>query len=220
MVEAGLVALVALAALVVAVPLGPGVVARVPPPPGGVAHRDGPAPRRLRVVTVLAVAVVAGALHRHPSWLPAFAYLTVLGVWLAAVDLRVHRLPDHLVLPAYPLLALLLGFAALVDAAPGRLARAGAAAAASWLVFWALHRASRGGLGRGDVKLAGLLGGALGWLGWGYVGGGFCTGVLLGGLGALALLAAGRVGRHDRLPYGPFLLAGAWSAVVQAGIHP
>ncbi|MCK9897467.1 A24 family peptidase [Frankia sp. AgB32] len=220
MVEAGLAALIALGVLAVAVPLGPGVVARVPPPPGAAPHRDAPGPRRLRLATVLAVVVVAGALYRHPSWLLAYAYLTVLGVWLAAVDLRVHRLPDHLVLPAYPALAVLFGFAALVDAAPGRLARAGVAAAGSWLAFWVLHRVSRGGLGRGDVKLAGLLGGALGWLGWPSVAGGFCAGVLVGGLCALALLAVGRVGRHDRLPYGPFLLVGAWYAVVRAGVHP
>jgi leader peptidase (prepilin peptidase)/N-methyltransferase len=220
MAEVALEGLIALVALAVSLPLGPRIVAGVPPPPGEAPRRAGPTAMRLRLATVLAVGTAAWALHRHPSWLPAYTYLAVLGVWLAAVDLRVHRLPDHLVLPSYPALALLLGFAALVDGAPGRLARAAAAAATCWLVFLALHRLSGGGLGRGDVKLAGLLGGALGWLGWPSVARGFLAGVTLGGLLALILLAGGRVGRHDRLPYGPFLLAGAWYAVLHAGVHP
>ncbi|WP_235826299.1 prepilin peptidase, partial [Candidatus Frankia alpina] len=105
-------------------------------------------------------------LYRHPGWLPAYLYLSVVGVWLAAIDVRVHRLPDHLVLPAYPALVALFGAAALVDDAPGRLLRAVLAGAACWLVFLTLHRLPGSGLGRGDLKLVGLLGGALGWLSW------------------------------------------------------
>jgi leader peptidase (prepilin peptidase) / N-methyltransferase len=65
------------------------------------------------------------------------------------------------------------------------------------------------GMGLGDVKLAGVLGLALGWLGWGpsVLGlfAGFAVGAVVGG----GLLASGRVTRRTPIAHGPFLLAGA-----------
>ncbi|WP_462186055.1 MULTISPECIES: prepilin peptidase [unclassified Frankia] len=205
-----LIALPALAAL----PFGRRVVAGVPAVPGEAPHREVPGAVALGAVTVLVATAVTVALHDHPSWLPAYVYLAVVGVWLAVIDLRVHRLPDHLVLPSYPVLAGLFGLAALVTAEPDRLLRAGVAAAAVWMIFLGVHCLPRAGLGRGDVKVSGLLGGALGWLGWPSVVFGLFAGVVLGGLWASALLVAGRVGRHDRIAYGPFLLAGTLLAVL------
>ncbi|CAO5177953.1 Prepilin signal peptidase PulO-like peptidase [Frankia sp. AiPs1] len=237
----------AMIALAVALPVGPRVVAAFPPPVSERRPRDhldasSPVPVPVPVPpvppepepgtsgrgrtgalplagsTVAMVGVVTVVLRGHPSWLPAYAYLAVIGVWLAAIDLRVHRLPDPLVLPSYLVFGLLLGLAAAVDGAPGRLVRAAVAALVCWAAFLALHRLPGGGLGRGDVKLAGLLGLALGWLGWRSVLGGMFAGVVIGGVAALGLLVARRVNRRDRLAYGPFLLAGALLAVVAAGI--
>ncbi|WP_101832723.1 prepilin peptidase [Frankia canadensis] len=208
---------VALVALVVALPVGRRVVAGVPAAGGEAPRRPVPAAWVLGVVTVVGVGAVTAVLWRHPAWLPAYDYLAVLGVWLAAIDLRVHRLPDQLVLPSYPVLAVLFGFAALVEGDAGRLARGAVAGAVCWLAFLALHRLPGGGFGRGDVKLVGLLGAGLGWLGWGCVVLGLFAGVVLGGVVALGLLAARRVGRRDRLAYGPFLLAGTLIAVLAGG---
>jgi leader peptidase (prepilin peptidase)/N-methyltransferase len=65
------------------------------------------------------------------------------------------------------------------------------------------------GMGLGDVALAPVLGLALGWLGWGpsLVGllGGFASGAVVG----VALIWGGSAGRRTRVPYGPFMLAGA-----------
>ncbi|EIV96392.1 prepilin peptidase [Frankia sp. QA3] len=213
----GLSALIALVALGVAVPVGRRVVAGVPPPAGHEPRHAAPGTAALGIGTAVVVAAVTAALYRHPGWLPAYLYLSVVGVWLAAVDVRVHRLPDHLVLPSYPVLAALFGIAALVDDAPVRLLRAAIAGAACWLAFLALYRLPGAGLGRGDVKLVGLLGGALGWLGWPNVVFGMFAGVVLGGVAALVLLAARRAGWHDRLAYGPFLLAGTLLAVLVGG---
>ncbi|THJ75108.1 prepilin peptidase, partial [Candidatus Frankia alpina] len=58
---------------------------------------------------------------------------------------------------------------------------------------------------------------ALGWLSWPSVVFGMFAGMVLGGVGAFALLAARRVGWHDHLAYGPFLLAGALLAVLVGG---
>jgi leader peptidase (prepilin peptidase)/N-methyltransferase len=82
--------------------------------------------------------------------------------------------------------------------------------------YFALAKAYPGGLGLGDVKLAGLLGLYLGWLGWRPVLVGTFAGFLLGGLLGVALLAARRAHRRTAIPFGPFMLAGALLALFLA----
>jgi leader peptidase (prepilin peptidase)/N-methyltransferase len=74
--------------------------------------------------------------------------------------------------------------------------------------------APRGGLGLGDVKLLGVLGLFLGWLGWGVLVVGVALGFAIGALAAVALLASRRAGLRDHLAFGPWLIAGALVAVV------
>ena len=69
------------------------------------------------------------------------------------------------------------------------------------------------GMGLGDVKLAGVLGLYLAFLGWGTLVVGFAAGFLLGGVYAIVLLVAGRAGRKTGIPFGPFMIAGAFVAV-------
>jgi leader peptidase (prepilin peptidase)/N-methyltransferase len=71
-------------------------------------------------------------------------------------------------------------------------------------------------MGFGDVKLAGLLGLYLGWLGWSPVWIGTLAGFLLGGLAGVALLVARRAHRRTAIPFGPSMLAGALLAVLLA----
>ena len=69
------------------------------------------------------------------------------------------------------------------------------------------------GIGFGDVKLAGLLGGYAAWLGWGQL---VLTGFgafLIGGVVGIALMAAGRAKRRTAIPFGPFMLAAIWIVV-------
>jgi leader peptidase (prepilin peptidase)/N-methyltransferase len=65
-------------------------------------------------------------------------------------------------------------------------------------------------MGLGDVKLAGLLGLYLGYLGWGPLVVGAFAAFLLGGLYALTLITLRRAGRKSGIPFGPWMLAGAW----------
>lgn len=211
--QAGVAALICLPALA-AVPAMPRLAGAFGPIDGEQPRRDIPGIGVFAVLTVAVVGSLGYTLREHPSWLPAYVYLGVLAVVLAAVDARVHRLPDPLVLPSYPVLAVLFGVAALIDFESGRLLRAALAAALVWLGFTLLALLPGGGLGRGDVKLSGLLAGALGWLGWPQVAFGFVAGMLSGGVWALALLATGSAGRTDRIAYGPHLLTGTWVAVV------
>jgi leader peptidase (prepilin peptidase)/N-methyltransferase len=70
---------------------------------------------------------------------------------------------------------------------------------------------------REDVKLAPTLGLALGWLSWGTVAVGMVAGFLLGGLAGLAGMVALGLSRTSRLPFGPWLVAGALLGVLVGG---
>ena len=75
------------------------------------------------------------------------------------------------------------------------------------VLFYCLYIAARGGLGGGDVKLAAGLGL---WLGWEAAIVAVWTAFLLGGAAAAFLLLTGRKGRHDGIPFGPFLAVGGY----------
>ena len=144
--------------------------------------------------------------------LPAYLYLGAVCVALAAIDVDLHRLPDALTLPSYPVLALLLGVAAVVEGDTGRWLQALAAGAAMFAVYFLLVLAAPKGMGFGDVKLSGVLGIALGWLGWDVWAVGLVSSFLVGGLFGVVLLALG-AGRKAKVPFGPFMVAGALLAV-------
>ncbi|GLW30683.1 prepilin peptidase [Actinoplanes regularis] len=149
------------------------------------------------------------------SWaLPGYLYLAAVAIALAVIDLDVMRLPNKIVLPSYVVATALLLPAALLAGDPGALLRGAAAAVLLFLLYRLL---STWGMGGGDVKLAPLLGFYLGWLGWGAVAVGVFAGFLLGGLVGAALLLTGIAGRKSRIPFGPYMLAGAFLAVFAAG---
>ncbi len=154
------------------------------------------------------------------SWvLPALLYLAGLSVALALIDIDVHRLPDVIVLPSYPVAAVLLAGAALAEDRLDRLARAAVGAVLLYLFYRLLKLVAdlvygAGGFGMGDVKLAGLLGGYLAFDGWAALAAGTFAGFLVGGVVSLGLLATGRAGRRTAIPFGPYMLVGAWLGLV------
>jgi leader peptidase (prepilin peptidase) / N-methyltransferase len=144
------------------------------------------------------------------SWpLPAYLYLAAVAIALAVIDLDVKRLPDAIVLPSYSVALLLLLPAMIAEHSWSAGARGLIAAAVLFAAFFVLGR----WIGGGDITLAALLGIYLGWLGWSSVAVGLFSGFMLGGVFAIALLIARRAGRKTKVPYGPFLLAGAFVAV-------
>jgi leader peptidase (prepilin peptidase) / N-methyltransferase len=153
--------------------------------------------------------VVMGARLGLSPELPAFLYLAAVGLALALIDLDTQRLPDVLVLPSYVAGAVLLAGAAAIGGEVGSLVHAATGGAALFGVYFLLAVAKPGGMGFGDVKLAGLLGMHLAWLGWGTLVVGAFAAFLLGGVFALGLLITGRAGRTSGIPFGPWMLAGA-----------
>jgi leader peptidase (prepilin peptidase)/N-methyltransferase len=141
--------------------------------------------------------------------LPAYLYLAAISVALAMIDLDVKRLPNAIVLPSYVVGGLLLVPAAVAHADWWTPARALLGMAALWTFYFAIKMLYPAGMGFGDVKLAGLLGLYLGWLGWSSVLVGTLTGFVLGSVVGVALMVLQRAGRKTAIPFGPYMLAGA-----------
>jgi len=143
-----------------------------------------------------------------PAYL-LFAWLTVALVW---IDLDVHRLPVGLVVPTACWLVGLLAVAS-VATLDRRWLGAIAGAVVMGAVYLLLAVLPGGGVGGGDVRLAPVIGGLLGWLGAGSFLMGLLAGFVLGGLAAVALLALRRVGLRTPIAYGPAMCLGAWVGI-------
>jgi leader peptidase (prepilin peptidase) / N-methyltransferase len=150
---------------------------------------------------VLAVSVMVG---RMPAWwVPLPAALGWLGVVLTATDLAQRRLPNAITMPAYPVAGAIVALACGAGGGAELGVRAVVAGVVLLVVYAAVHLAAPGQLGAGDVKLAGVVGVALGAAGW--------PAVLLGQVIAAAVTAllAVREPRERGAPHGPGMLAGA-----------
>ena len=154
----------------------------------------------------------------RPGWMiPALLYLAAISLALTVIDLDHRRLPNLIVLPAYPVAAVLLSVAALATGEPHRLLRAAICALGSYVFFFALWLIYSAGMGLGDVKLAGVLGLYLGWYGYGQAVIGLFGGFLFGGVLSIGLMAARLATRKSMIPFGPFMLLGAWFGLAFGG---
>lgn len=152
------------------------------------------------VVLVIAAGAMSFVLFDSTGQALVTAFTASVLLVLAAIDLEHRILPNRIVLPAIPVVLV-----AQIAFFPDRAAEwllAGIAAA----VFLALPLLVRpGGMGGGDIKLAVLLGVALGWP--------VFSAMLIGCLAIVpvALWKLHRDGsvRNATLPFGPFLAFGA-----------
>jgi leader peptidase (prepilin peptidase)/N-methyltransferase len=143
----------------------------------------------------------------------AFLYLAAISIALTLIDLDTHKLPNAIVLPSYLVGAILLAVSALLSGDLEPLLRTAVGLAAMFVAYLVMAVAYPGGMGLGDVKLAGVLGLFLGWLGWGPLLVGAFAAFILGGLYAVVLLVSRKAHRKSGIPFGPWMLAGAWVGV-------
>ncbi len=146
--------------------------------------------------------------------LVAFLYFAAISLALALIDLDVHKLPNAIVLPSYAVGAVLLGGSALLAGNYSALATAGIGAAALALLYFLLFFFIPGGMGFGDVKLAGVIGLFVGFLGWGPLVVGAFSAFVLGGIFSIILLVSRRAKRKTKVPFGPWMLGGAWVGIL------
>ncbi len=162
------------------------------------------------------VELATGLLFLGAAWRSGLSWsLGAYALWLAAllalalIDLEHMRLPRSIVYTSLALTSALLTLASWTTHDWHRL-EVGAIAGAAWFVlFFVLNFASPRVLGFGDVRLAPLLGLALGWLGVGQVVVAFFLANLLGALVGITLIATGKMRRDQPIAYGVFLAAGS-----------
>ncbi|HJP78868.1 MAG TPA: prepilin peptidase [Pseudonocardiaceae bacterium] len=153
----------------------------------------------------------------HQLWaLPAYLYFAAIGIALALIDIDVRRLPNAVVLPSYPVLAVLLALAAFLEHDWWALLRAVIGAAALFAFYFVLAMAYPAGMGFGDVRLAGLIGAVLAYQSWSALIIGAFGGFVLGAIVGVAVIASQKGDRKTALPFGPFMIAAALAAIFVA----
>lgn len=170
---------------------------------------------RYPVVELLTGALFGLAAWRLPAWdLVAYLPLIWVLVVLSGIDIDHKLLPNRIVLPSIAAFAGLLAISAAVGPGVGAWARALAAGAAGFGALFVLALIAPRGMGMGDVKLAALLGTALGYLSWPQVFIGFFLAFTAGAVGGILLILARRGGMKSEIPFGPYLALGTILAVL------
>ena len=172
-----------------------------------------PIGRRYPAVEILAaVAVLTAVAGLGLTWLAlaATVYAWALIV-LACTDLETGLLPDQITLP-------LLWLGLLVNLGDGLTPPAWAVVGAAagylslWCLYWAFKLATgKEGMGYGDFKLLAAIGA---WLGWQALPAVALLAAAAGLLYALAAILMGRQTRRQPIPFGPFLAAAGWAALI------
>lgn len=177
--------------------------------------REPISPRYPVVELVTGVLFAAVAVRLGPDWaVPGFLVVVAGLVAISAVDLERFIVPNRILYPTLFISAPLLLIAAALDGDWSSARTAAIGGAMAWGLLLAIHLISPRGMGFGDVRLAGLIGMMLGWLSLGHVFVGLFLGFLTASVVGVALIAAKRRGRKDKVPFGPFLAAGAVLAVL------
>ena len=146
--------------------------------------------------------------HFGPSaqlWL--FCVHSLVFVLVFVIDLE-HRLVLNRVVLGGITLALACS---LIWSSPP-LARSALGGLSGFAIFLLIAMAKPGGMGAGDVKLAGLIGLVVGYP---SVLSTLFTGIIVGGIGAAVLLILRRVRKGGYLPYGPFMVVGVLASLLR-----
>ena len=168
---------------------------------------------RWACVAAVAAAMVLPATAGHPA--PAWWLLAAGGAVLAAVDVQTHLLPARFTYPLAATITVALLTAAILGGDFPSLLRAMTAAVVVGGIWLSIRVICPPAMGMGDVRLAAVTGGLLGWVGWTAVWDGQLLIVFLAGITAIGVRIAGRgpVGGRAEIPVGPAIVVGSLLAL-------
>ncbi len=164
----------------------------------------------MAVLTAALCALGALRLGAVPQ-LAAYCLLAGALVVVSLTDVRTGLVPRRIVYAAGAAVGVALLCASAADGTWRPMLDALAGAAAGLALLGGIWLASPKAMGFGDVRLAGLCGGALGWFGLSALYVGFLAAFVAGAIVGLVMLVAR--GRH-RLPFAPALALGTLFGVL------
>lgn len=167
----------------------------------------------VEALTALLSAVVAWHFGDSPQTVFALLLTWVL-IGLSFIDLDHQLLPDTMVLPMVwvGLFLSVLGvytdsFSSIIGAIAGYMTL--------WLVYQVFKMLTgKEGMGYGDFKLLALFGA---WLGWQYLPVIILLASLVATIVGVAMILLGKHNRNSPLPFGPYLAAAGWIALLWGG---
>jgi len=172
---------------------------------------------RYPVVEAVTAVVFALVVWRFlGSWaIPGYLVFSAFLISLSGIDLDTYKLPRRIIYLGGLFGIVLLGAATWLDHLGwDPLGKATAGAAIAFTFYLIVHLIAPGAMGFGDVRLSAYLGWHLGWLGLLHVPVGLFLGFLYGAVAGVAMIVVKRAGRKTSLPFGPFMAAGAMTAVL------
>lgn len=195
------------------VPIARWFVAGRPCPGCGELRGHGLRPAIEGIVTAL---VMAGlAVRFGPTiGLAPFGIVGIALVAVSVIDVERHIVPNRIVYPTAFVATPLLVVTAAVDERWTSLWHAAAAAVVGFLALYVVHFAYPRGMGFGDVRLAGLVGGTAGWMGFRAAFVAFFLMFLFGSIGGIVQLAVTGGDRRTAIGFAPYMAAGTLVVVI------
>ncbi|MEJ8569610.1 prepilin peptidase [Elongatibacter sediminis] len=137
--------------------------------------------------------------------------LTAVLVALTGIDADTQLLPDNMTLPLLWAGILVNYFGVYTDLGSSVLG-----AIAGYLILWSIYHLFRlmtgkEGMGYGDFKLLAAMGA---WMGWQFLPLIVLLSSVVGAVVGLVLMGTGRLNRDKPMPFGPFIAAAGWIALI------
>lgn len=165
------------------------------------------------VLTGVLWAAAAHGLHPFVVATPFLAFLA-LAVAVSFTDLSHRLVPRQLLYAGLAVIVPLLVLASAVQHSWSDLAKAAACGAAAFALFFVIWFLVPRGMGFGDVRLAGVIGLTVGYLGVVHAYVAFLVGFVTGLVFGLVFMVGSPAGRRTRIPFAPALCVGAVVAIL------
>lgn len=157
-------------------------------------------------VAIGTAGVVAAVVWLQPAIAVPTVVMIVAGTAVSWIDIDVHRIPNRFLAVWGAVQGVALAWSTWLVGDPWLIAHVLFGAALLGGLFLVL--AMVGTMGMGDVKLAGVCGAVLGFVGWPWT---VLSGLMFASVGGaiIGVVMLRRLGRRGHVPYGPAIVAGS-----------